>query len=962
MGDHTLQSETMSPPSRVGNSRRFGSFATIQGTQRTMPQTRIEKKDRFLYVAPLLDSAAELTDTRLASLTERHGLKLPSVTLTPCSDLLQRLADTECTGAVVEMLFGWPGRRQMLFARRLLRRGKQVFFYWPKEEAVEYIDYERLGSYWRLWFVVNATRVSGKINRHWSAFRSSVARQVKPARPAPVSAPPATVDPAILARCEADVSRLIRHGQPVPFRDAHLLGTPSQPIAGTGVYLRTDYWAQITSGGSYTHTCFVARELQRRSEQLIAFMPYRYELLDMLGVRQVCLPSPSDHCSEQDLLAANAFLLPRLRPAIEALHPAYIYERLCPGNYVGAMLSRDVGVPYIVEYNGSEISMSKSFSDECHFKHEQMLERIEEAAFHQATLISVVSAHIKQSLIRRGIPGEKILVNPNGVDTDFYQPAQHDQKAAICRELGWPEDVTVLGFTGTFGAWHGIDVLAAALPRICHQFPQARFLLIGDGTKKHLVDEQVELHHLQSQVACVGRVPQAEGRRLLGACDIYLAPHSAHMVDSKFFGSPTKVFEYMAQGGGIVASELEQIGQVLSPALRPEQLANQTSVGNERAILFEPGNVEQLVDAVTRLIENPQLCSQLGANARQAAEQHYTWKCHIDRLWRYAAHGRLSDEDMAEVAIADQLEVVVPPKPPVAETSLTKIDTGDRYKDEVQAQWNDNPCGSHYSKEAQPHTLEWYLEIENHRYCEYAPWMPDVMEFANYPGKKVLEIGAGLGTDLAQFAIHGARVTDVDLAAGHLAAAQENFRLRGLAGEFIHHDAESLPLPSNSFDVVYTNGVIHHTPNTRRVIDEMYRVLKPGGRIIVMVYAENSLFYWNEKVIKLGVKQGMLFDWSIAEIMSQGVERTSTGTRPLVKVYTRKRLRNIFRQFDRIEIVQRQLTPPEVPVNLQRFSPETLSKVMGWNLILKAHKPASASESTGDITRSGTGWTRAAAL
>ena len=70
-----------------------------------------------------------------------------------------------------------------------------------------------------------------------------------------------------------------------------------------------------------------------------------------------------------------------------------------------------------------------------------------------------------------------------------------------------------------------------------------------------------------------GRVPQAEGARLLKACDIYVSPHSTHMIDSKFFGSPTKLFEYMALGGGIVASDLEQIGQVLSPALTPDEAA-----------------------------------------------------------------------------------------------------------------------------------------------------------------------------------------------------------------------------------------------------------------------------------------------------------------------------------------------------------------------------------------------------
>ena len=106
-------------------------------------------------------------------------------------------------------------------------------------------------------------------------------------------------------------------------------------------------------------------------------------------------------------------------------------------------------------------------------------------------------------------------------------------------------------------------VLAEAIPKICERAPNAHFLLIGDGNYKHLVDAQVAAHSLQSRVHCVGRVPQAAGARFLKACDLYVSPHNSHMVDSKFFGSPTKLFEYMAMGKGIVASDLDQIGEIL---------------------------------------------------------------------------------------------------------------------------------------------------------------------------------------------------------------------------------------------------------------------------------------------------------------------------------------------------------------------------------------------------------------
>lgn len=268
-----------------------------------------------------------------------------------------------------------------------------------------------------------------------------------------------------------------------------------------------------------------------------------------------------------------------------------------------------------------------------------------------------------------------------------------------------------------------------------------------------------------------------------------------------------------------------------------------------------------------------------------------------------------------------------------------QIRTGDDYKDEVQCQWNNNPCGSHYAKEAPRHTLEWFMEIERYRYDEYAPWMHETMEFARHSGKRILEIGGGVGTDLAQFAKYGAVITDVDLSSGHLALAQENFRLRHLHGTFVHHDAETLPFPDESFDVVYSNGVIHHTPNTQRVVDEIYRVLTPGGKAIVMVYAENSLHYWRNLVTVLGLRQHLLDTFSIGEIMSRHVEITENDARPLVKVYTKQRLGKLFASFEKISIVQRQMVAAEVPYILRWIPLSWLGKMFGWNLIIKARKP-----------------------
>ena len=718
-----------------------------------------------------------------------------------------------------------------------------------------------------------------------------------------------------------DLARVAHTPAPVAF---HWEGDPPGPahrIPGNGVYLRTDFWAPIHSGGSYGHTCYVAKSLAKMTDHLYCLMPHAYTLLNEmgLGLRQIVIDVPSATSTEADVARATSHYYKSLKPLLEVLRPAYIYERLCLGNYVGAKLSRQLNIPHIVEYNGSEITMQRSFAGRG-YRLEDFYLRSEMAVFQQATVISVVSEPIKEDLVQRGIDPDKILVNPNGADPDDYRPASPMERTRLRAELGWDESHRVVGFTGTFGGWHGIDILAAGLPLICRAAPQVRFLLIGDGNFKHQIDNAIQVHQLKGQVHCAGRLEQAVACRLMRACDVFVSPHHRHMSSGRFFGSPTKIFEYMAVGAGIVSSDLEQIGKVLSPGLRAADLAldrTKPVITNQRAILCKPGDVEEFVRGVLALVQNPELSTALGRNARQAVIDHYSWDRHIDHLWRF----------MLQVGKANQRK-----------TTFVPIDTRDAYKDQVQKQWDENPCGSHYVKNAAHHTLDWYREVEAHRFGSYAPWMPAMMQYAHFSGKEVLEIGGGLGTDLAQFASHGANVTDLDLSAGHLALAQENFRLRGLKGRFIHHDAEHLPFPDHTFDLVYSVGVIHHTPNTQQVVREIHRVLKPGGQAFIMVYAEHSLNYWRRLVYAVGLRRFALDFSSIGDVMSRHVEITKNEAKPLVKVYTARRIRQMFQDFQRVRICKRQVTRQELPLLLRRLPLWLAGRLMGWFLVVKATK------------------------
>src|ERR1044071_8414907 len=125
------------------------------------------------------------------------------------------------------------------------------------------------------------------------------------------------------------------------------------------------------------------------------------------------------------------------------------------------------------------------------------------------------------------------------------------------------------------------------------------------------------------------------------------------------------------------------------------------------------------------------------------------------------------------------------------------------WKQRAREQWSANPCGAHVAQGLEFGTRDYFDAIEAYRYREYAPWMKEALGFDRYSGKRVLEIGCGTGTDLLQFARGGARVTGIDLTPRSVEIARRRFDLYGAKGEFAIGDAENVPFPGESFDLVY---------------------------------------------------------------------------------------------------------------------------------------------------------------
>jgi SAM-dependent methyltransferase len=263
-------------------------------------------------------------------------------------------------------------------------------------------------------------------------------------------------------------------------------------------------------------------------------------------------------------------------------------------------------------------------------------------------------------------------------------------------------------------------------------------------------------------------------------------------------------------------------------------------------------------------------------------------------------------------------------------------------KQHAREQWSQDPCGARYGAKYEFATREFFDEVERHRYEEYAPWMPEVMGFNEFKGKRLLEVGCGMGTDLLQFARGGAICTGVDLTPRSVEISSLHFGLYDMRADFVLGDGERLPFADDSFDVVYSNGVLHHTPDTEQAVREVHRILRPGGIARVMLYHRNSLYYWTEIILHRGILRGhFLRGHSPEEIMSRYVEYSEHEARPLVKVYSRSQARSLFKPFREIKTEVEQMIREELRFLRPLVSEKTfrrLRRSAGWNVIITAQK------------------------
>ena len=260
---------------------------------------------------------------------------------------------------------------------------------------------------------------------------------------------------------------------------------------------------------------------------------------------------------------------------------------------------------------------------------------------------------------------------------------------------------------------------------------------------------------------------------------------------------------------------------------------------------------------------------------------------------------------------------------------LSKVTT-----EEVSEFWEKNPlCANGIPHK--PGSLEFFEVYNTKREAiESIEYSYRLHEYRDFKGKMVLDIGSGNGYVLSKYAGEGADVFGIDITPAGIELCRQRFKYLDLKGDFRVADAQDLPFESNTFDCVCSMGVLHHVPDTQKAIDEIHRVLKPGGRLIVMFYHRHSAKYQFKYRV---------WSWVNGKPMQQLVNEFDGVGNPKGTVFSRAELRKMLARFTDIKMHVGYLETRDIILRGARFLPDRLfqplAPAIGWNLYAKARKP-----------------------
>lgn len=290
----------------------------------------------------------------------------------------------------------------------------------------------------------------------------------------------------------------------------------------------------------------------------------------------------------------------------------FIYQPVHDFNFSGAIIKKKFNYPVFLHVDGVQQWIKKNWG----VVYLKLLLRLaEEIEWLCADKIFTVSNSLKNQLVHFGVPQEKIIVNPCGFDPDVFHP---NIEADWLRDEIEVRGKFIIGFSGTFGFYHGISFLAESIKFVIKRIPNAVFLFIGDGEYRAQLDEILWRDNLQNYARITGFIPFASVPKYLSICDVLVSPCINNEDGTEFFNSPLKNFEYMGMQKPIVATRVGQQKEIFRDRYN--------------ALLVEERNPESLAEAIFELYNNPELAKIISQNAYLDAIQQHTWKHRANRI------------------------------------------------------------------------------------------------------------------------------------------------------------------------------------------------------------------------------------------------------------------------------------------------------------------------------------------
>jgi glycosyltransferase involved in cell wall biosynthesis len=284
--------------------------------------------------------------------------------------------------------------------------------------------------------------------------------------------------------------------------------------------------------------------------------------------------------------------------------PALIYERTTSNSIVPTFLARWWKIPIV-----QEVNVTTGIGRLRPLVLRRITCGIERWMIKRTTAFLTVSEHFKQMMVDEGFPAERILVCQNAIDPTQFDP---DTVEPMARPDHIPEDALIVGYVGAFVPYHRLDRLMEIARDLAPKHPKLRWLLVGDGVERPMVEKLLDEYDLRDRFWMPGSVVHEQIPNYVNAMDIAILPHSEQ------FNSPMKLFEYLSMGKPVVVPDVPAIREVIEDDVN--------------GLRFEAGNIDGLFEALQRAIDDPDLRSRLGKAARKDILENYTWQRNAIRL------------------------------------------------------------------------------------------------------------------------------------------------------------------------------------------------------------------------------------------------------------------------------------------------------------------------------------------